>query len=135
MCIRDSYKIAREIADWKRHIRRQWSDISVVSYTQPDASIVISPENELKSEVVLNLGDIKPEEIGVEMLFVTSDRKGKLHIRENIKFSLVEYNDGVARYHASILPERTGMYQVATRIYPKNALLPHRQDFPLVKWL
>ena len=133
--IADDYDLARKIADWKKRIRRQWTDISVVSYTQPEASIVISPDNELKSDVVLNLGDIHPSEIGVEMLFVTSDCKGKFHIRENVEFSLVEYNDGVAHYHASILPERTGMYQVATRIYPKNDLLPHRQDFPLVKWL
>jgi phosphorylase/glycogen(starch) synthase len=50
-------------------------------------------------------------------------------------FDLVEYNDGVATFQASILPEVTGLYQVATRVYPKNADLPHRQDFPLVKWL
>ena len=47
----------------------------------------------------------------------------------------VEFKDGVAKYEASILPERTGMYQVATRMYAKNPLLPHRQDFELVKWL
>ena len=89
----------------------------------------------MQSEVVLNLGDILPEEVGVEVLFVTSDRKGRLHIQEKCEFSLVECIDGVAKFQASILPERTGMYQVATRIYPKNALLPHRQDFALVKWL
>ena len=44
-------------------------------------------------------------------------------------------SDGVATFQASILPEVTGLYQVATRVYPKHADLPHRQDFPLVKWL
>lgn len=133
--VADDFKLAREIADWKKHVRRQWQNLEVVSYTQPDASLVLSEDNELKADVVLNVGDINPEEIGVEMLFVSSDAKGKLHINDNIELGLVESNDGVAHYHASILPERTGMYQVATRVYPKNRLLPHRQDFPLVKWL
>ena len=133
--VADDYKMAREIADWKLRMTRMWNDISVVSYTQPESSYTLSEENPLRGAVVLNLGDIKPEEIGVEMLFVTTDRKGKMHIQDVFEFELKEYNDGVASFQTAILPERTGMYQVATRIYPKNALLPHRQDFGLVKWL
>ena len=133
--VADDYKMAREIAEWKLRMTRMWSDISVVSYTQPESSYTLSEENLLRGAVVLNLGDIKPEEIGVEMLFVTTDRKGKMHIQDVFEFELKEYNDGVASFQTAILPERTGMYQVATRIYPKNALLPHRQDFGLVKWL
>ena len=133
--VADDYKVAREIAAWKKRISRQWQNLEVVSQTQPEASYTLSDGALMHSEVVLNLGDILPEEVGVEVLFVTSDRKGRLHIQEKCEFSLVECIDGVAKFQASILPERTGMYQVATRIYPKNALLPHRQDFALVKWL
>ena len=131
----DDFKLAREIAAWKKRISRQWQNLEVVSYTQPEASYTLSGGALMQSEVVLNLGDILPDEIGVEMLFVTSDRKGRMHIQEKCEFSLADFNDGVATFKASILPERTGMYQVATRVYPKNALLPHRQDFALVKWL
>ena len=133
--VADDYKVARKIAAWKKHISRQWQNLEVVSVTQPEASYTLSGGALMNIEVVLNLGDILPEEIGLEVLFVTSDRKGRLHIQEKCEFSLVECVDGVAKFRASILPERTCMYQVATRIYPKNALLPHRQDFALVKWL
>jgi len=133
--VADDFKLAREIAAWKKHIGRQWKNLEVVSYTQPEASYTLTDGTLLKSEVKINLGDLLPEEIGVEILFVSSDRKGRLHIQEKCEFSLVDFSDGVATFQASILPERTGMYQVATRIYPKNALLPHRQDFALVKWL
>ena len=131
----DDFAKAREIALWKKEVRRGWDNLSVVSYTQPAASYSLSPDNELKAEVVLNLGDLKPEDIGVEMLFTTSDRKGRLHLNSLFEFSLVDFNDGVATFQASILPEVTGLYQVATRVYPKHVGLPHRQDFPLVKWL
>lgn len=133
--VADNYKVAREIAAWKKHVRKEWNDIAVVSYTQPDSAYELSPSKELKAEVVLNIGSLNPEDIGVEMLFATSDNKGKLHIQNKTDFQVVEVHDGVVKYQASILPERTGMYQVATRIYPKNPLLPHRQDFGLVRWL
>ena len=103
---------------------------------KPDsANEDISLGKEFKSEVVLNIGDLKPEEIGVEMLFATTDSKGKLHISSIAEFSPVSLNDGVATYQAVITPEVAGLYQVAARIYAKNDLLPHRQDFELVKWL
>jgi len=131
----DAYAKAREIAAWKRKVRIGWNSISVVSYTQPAASYTLSPENEFKAQVSLRVGELSPEDIGVEMLFTTSDRKRRLHIQEKSELKLISFEDGVATYEASILPERTGMYQVATRVYPKNDLLPHKQDFPLVKWL
>ena len=131
----DNDKVAREIAQWKDLVLADWNNIRIVSYTQPDASYSLSAENTLKSEVVLDLGRLKPEDIGVEMLFTVSDEKGKLHLQAVNEFSLVSYENGKATYQVEVLPERTGMYQVGTRIYPKNPLLPHRQDFPLVKWL
>ena len=131
----DNEKVAREIAQWKHLVLDEWNNIRIVSYTQPDASYSLSADNTLKSEVVLDLGRLKPEDIGVEMLFTVSDEKGKLHLQAVNEFKLVSYENGKATYQVEVLPERTGMYQVGTRIYPKNPLLPHRQDFPLVKWL
>jgi phosphorylase/glycogen(starch) synthase len=51
------------------------------------------------------------------------------------EYKLENYENGVATYKVELVPERTGMYQVGTRIFPKHPDLPHRQDFPLVKWL
>lgn len=107
----------------------------IVSYTQPNASYTLSDKNKLESEVVIDLGRLKPEDIGVEMLLTSADAKGQLHIQEVFNYELVSYENGVATFKTSVLPERTGMYEVGTRVYPKNAELPHRQDFPLVKWL
>ena len=48
---------------------------------------------------------------------------------------MVEFKDGVAKYEVNVLPEKTGAYEVCCRVFAKNALLPHRQDFECVKWL
>jgi len=131
----NSCKLVREIAAWKNLMSSEWNNIRILSFTQPDSSYVLSSETQLTSEVVLDLGRIKPEDIGVEMVFTTLDAKGKMNIQETCDFQLNSYENGVARFSASILPDKTGMYQIGTRIYPKNPFLPHRQDFPLLKWL
>ncbi len=131
----DGAKAARELAAWKRMVLSEWDNIRIVSCSQPDASYVLSQNDMLKSRVQLDLGRLKPEDIGVEILFTSQDSKGELHIQEVAELELVSYENGVATYFTEILPEHTGMYQVAKRIFPKSSGLPHRQDFPLVKWL
>ena len=38
-------------------------------------------------------------------------------------------------FEATLAPRQAGLYKSAVRMYPKNSLLPHRQDFCYVKWL
>ena len=135
MLAADDYLKARELAAWKKGVADAWPNLKVISRTTPNASYVLSPSKMLESEIVLDLAGLSPEDIGVEIIFATSDKKGELHIQEKFDYSLAKVEEGVATYKVYVLPERTGMYQVGTRIYAKNALLPHRQDFPLVKWL
>ena len=131
----DGAKVAREIAAWKQNVLSEWDNIRIVSCSQPDPSYVLSQNDMLKSRVVLDLGRLRPEDVGVEILFTTQDAKGEMHVQEVDELQMTSFENGVATYEAALLPEHTGMYQVAKRIFPKNPLLPHRQDFPLVKWL
>ena len=134
--VANDFAEAREIAAWKKKLRREWHNVEVVSAQIPDGNSdnVIIGDN-FPAEVVLNIGDLNPEEIGVEILFATTDNKGRLHIQERYEFTPVEAADGTAKYCAAINPDRSGLYQVAGRIYAKNAKMPHRQDFELVRWL
>ena len=131
----DSCAKAREIAEWKNRVADAWPGIRILSHTVPAASYALSQDNPLESEVVVDLGGLSPEDIGVEIIFSTADKKNVLHIQEKADYSVVNFENGVATYHCSMIPERTGMYQVGVRLYAKNDLLPHRMDFPLVKWL
>ena len=135
MLTADSNAKVREIAAWKEKVSKAWPEIKVLSYTSPEASYDLTQNNKLTSEVVLDLAGLNPEDIGVEMVFTTYDKNGKLSIQEVSQFVLCEFKEGIAKFKTQVLPEKTGMYQVGTRIFAKNGLLPHRQDFPLVEWL
>ena len=131
----DDFQVAREIAAWKKHVRRNWDDVQVVSRTEPQASYDISEKNPLHSEIVLNLGDLLPEHVGVELVFAQTDIHGNLHIDQVNELQVVETQDGTARYAVDVMPATTGAYQVGLRIFAKHPLLPHRQDFECVKWV
>ncbi len=133
----DGFKAAKELSAWKKKVMDAWPEIRIKYFEAPAASYVLSPKNAYKSDVIVDLAGLKPEEIGFELLLATLDKKGRLHIQEKFDYEVKVKNDkeGNAHYHVSVVPERTGMYQVGVRMYPKNGLLPHRQDFPLVRWL
>jgi phosphorylase/glycogen(starch) synthase len=134
--VADDFAEARDIAAWKKRLRREWKNVEIVSVDAPNGNTEhVALGSDYKAEVILNIGDLQADEIGVEVLFATYDKKGKLHIQERYEFTPVECTDGRAKYVASINPDRSGLYQVAGRIYAKNAKLPHRQDFELVRWL
>ena len=134
--IADDFKVAREIASWKKRLRRVWGQVEVMSISKVDSSAGnISVGHEYNCDIVLNIGELEPEEVGVEIIFASVDAKNEMHIIKKCDCVPVEHNDWIVRYSAEIVPEVTGMYQCAGRIYAKNPLLPHRQDFELVKWL
>jgi len=130
------FAMAREIADWKKKMRREWPMIEVVSTSNVDnVSGALLLNNEYKAEITLTVGEIDPQDIGIELLLAEHNRKGKLCIKEVFEYKLKECKDGVATYKCKIVPDKTGAYQSALRMYAKNKQLPHRQDFELVRWL
>lgn len=129
----DDFRVAKEIGAWKLQMMTEWPAIEVESVVKPDSSTALM--NEFHSEVVLKINKLQPQDVGVEILFATVDNKGKMHIQQTIQYECTDFHDFVAKYEADILPDHSGTYQVAVRMYPKNPMLPSRQDFNLVRWL
>lgn len=134
--IKDDFKFAREMAQWKKRVRKEWPFIEVVDYIKPDyskADIILG--DKYHAEVALSIGDLKPEDIGVEMIIAENGTDSVTNIRDVYEFEFKEFSKGIARYSCTIMAESAGAYNIAGRIYAKNAGLAHRQDFDLVKWL
>jgi len=126
---------ARELAAWKEHILQVWNNIRIVELTQPEERYVYSEVNTICFEVKADLAGLSPEDIGFEILFTSKDAKGCAHISEKIEYGYVGTTDGIAEYRVSVIPQKTGAYDMAIRMFPKHPDLPHRQDFPIVRWL
>ena len=126
---------ARELAAWKIHVRREWENVQLVSRSEPATSYDLTLAKPYHSQMTLQLGDLTPKEVGLELVLAQVDAHGKVHIVEVQEFKAKEFKDGVAKYKVDMFPEKTGAYLAGTRVFAKHPLLAHRQAFECVKCL
>jgi len=135
--IDNEYELVEKITTWKNNIFKRWEQVEVVSAKQLDISKQqVFLGQEYKGEVILNINGIDPDDIGVEMVvseIIIGEERARIISKQEMCFT--GYNDGLARYEVSIVPQLSGTFDYGFRIYPKNELLPHRLDFNLVKWV
>lgn len=132
--VADNCKMAKELAQWKRLMRREWPLIEISSRTKISNNTLVLG-SEYKVEIQLTIGELNPEYIGIELVLAAPGKKGKLTVKEIFEYKVKEHKDGMATYVCDVVPDRAGAYQLAVRMYAKHPDLPHRQDFELVKWL
>jgi alpha-glucan phosphorylase-like protein len=133
---RDNYAAATEYADWKQEMRDKWHEIKLEKLMVPDgAGTPLTLEDNFSTEVTIYTNGIQPENLGVEILLGKKEQ-GKV---DKIVFSkemiLMDVKNQSARFAVDIPPFQAGSYHYAFRIFPKHKLIPHRQDFCLVKWV
>jgi phosphorylase/glycogen(starch) synthase len=135
--VKDEFELAKDLSSWKKKVFRSWESIEVLSVKTPDVTkeeIIVGQD--YKCEVALDLNELDPSDVGVEFLMVEmiSDKKHiKLYDRK--EFQLAGVSGHTAIYEVTFQPYRTGAFEFGIRMFPKHPALPHRQDFPLVKWL
>ncbi len=131
----DDFAKAKEIAAWKETVAQRWDTISVVSANKTET--VNQGQFETgKSYDVEYVIDEKglDDAIGVEMVVVGSDADGNDKLMKVIPLELVKRDGNLYTFRGSVKNDFAGSFKVAYRMYPKNADLPHRQDFCYVKW-
>lgn len=133
----NDYKLVKEIAAWKKRVRSGWESIEVVELKQPDViREAVSLGQSYKSEIILDLNELSPEDIGVELVMadlIDGENKPTISFKEEYKLDKVE--NRLAYYKIEITPNRPGVFEFGIRIFPKNEHLPHRQDFNYLRWI
>ncbi|HBF89440.1 MAG TPA: alpha-glucan family phosphorylase [Bacteroidales bacterium] len=133
---KDNYELAKKITAWKKNIIRGWKSIEVISVNLPEASTKpLLLGDKFRAEVVLNLHELSVNDIGMELVF---GRKVMDEVTQALwieKFELIETNKGLSKYVCEFNMKKSGVYDYSLRIFPTNELLPHRQDFNLLRWI
>ena len=123
------------IAQWKETVAERWDAISVVSketgflndggMTGEKVKIrYVIDEQGLDNAVGLELVTLKPDSD-------TSDRR----VYSVHEFKMTGHEGNHYTFELVVAPEHAGSFKTCVRMFPKNAKLPHRQDFCYVKWL
>ena len=129
----NDYALVKSISNWKKRMLHFWDKIKIVDVELPDsetAELIVG--NEYLTEIKIDLGEINPEHIGVEIVVIDKTRKDT--IEETIPLKLEKTEGTTAVFRRIIRPEKSGIFNYSFRIYPKHPILPHRQDFSLTMW-
>ncbi|MDR0694285.1 MAG: alpha-glucan family phosphorylase [Prevotellaceae bacterium] len=133
--VSDDYAPAAKLAEWKKKVRREWGPIELVATDHDISNLMPALGNASSMNISVFIGELNPEDVGVELVIAQQEKNDRYKMLTTLEFSLVSCENGVAKYHLDMVPDVPGMFFMARRIYAKNPDLPHRQDFPLVKWI
>ena len=129
--------IPKELALWKHRILSEWKGIKVVEYDFPDINREeFRVGHSYTGKVLLDLGKLSAEEIGVEMVHTRGGDGDEPRIFVGTEdFECTRIDGSLAEYTFVQNVDETGVFDIGFRIYPKHELIPHRMDFPVVRWI
>ena len=129
----DNNKLAKDIAQWKEAVAERWDAINVVSsnWDIPATGAMTGVEYTVK--FVVNEQGLD-DAIGMEIVSVHTDENGEERIFSVRPLEVVGREGNNYTFEGKFELSNAGNYKTAVRMFPKNANLPHRQDFCYVKW-
>ncbi len=131
-----NYEMTRHIASWKRKVMRGWDSIEVISMKVPDSNQKpLQLGESFKAEIILDLNELSGTDIGIEVLFgkKINDEVKEPSFKEEMTLAKSEKN--IVSFICDIPINQAGVYDFVFRLFPRSPLLPHRQDFNLVRWI
>ena len=131
----NNYAKAKELAAWKEEVVAKWDSIEVVSCEKTEELVKGSLESG-KEYTITYVIDEKglDDAIGLELVTTYTAQDGKQHVYSVAPFEVVKKEGDLYTFQATHKLENAGSFKVAYRMFPKNAELPHRQDFCYVRW-
>ncbi|HUW05727.1 MAG TPA: alpha-glucan family phosphorylase [Williamwhitmania sp.] len=132
----NDFRMAKELASWKKRVSRSWDDIEVLGVKQFElAHETIVVGQKYCATVELDVHDLSPEDIGVELVVADPIENDKITIKYKQEFELTHMEGTKASYTLVMMPTEPGTFEAGIRIYAKHPNLPNRMDFSLVRWI
>ncbi len=124
---------ARDIVAWKEEVASKWDSIQILSSNFDENHMGASRSGD-KYDIVVQI-DTKGlgDSLGVELVYYKEEH-GESKYEGRQELSVVNRDGNVYTYELKGSHKEAGTFKYALRMYPKNPVLPHRQDFAYVRW-
>ena len=134
--VENNYRMAREMAAWKRKVSAAWDNVKILNVQRVELdNEAIFVDKKYLYEVTLDVANLRAEDLGVELVVAKQIEAGEpVNVVATKPLAIKNVNGQEVTFSIDYTPARTGSFDVALRVYPKNDRLPHRMDFALVKW-
>lgn len=130
----NEYRLAKDIAVWKEAVAERWDAIHVVS---KDESMLNGAQTGVKYTLKYVIDEQGLDDaVGLELVVLKPDAdKSDRRVFAVHEFKMTGHEGNNYTFELNVEPDHAGSFRSCVRMFPKNANLPHRQDFCYVKWL
>ena len=129
------YQLAKDIALWKETVAERWDSIEVVSRNAKGFDDGAETGKSYTIQYVINEQGLN-DAVGLELVSLKNDQDPSDRRINFIKpFKMVKKEGNNYTFECEFSTSMAGNWKACVRMFPKNDLLPHRQDFCYVKWL
>jgi len=126
-------RLAKDIAQWKETVAERWDSINVVESNFDSLHNAVTGKVTTLTYTIDEQG--LQDAVGLEFVMIKSNPTDDVTIHKVLPFKLVNTDGNLYTFQLDFDASDAGAFKCAVRMYPKNDLLPHRQDFSYVKWL
>jgi glycogen phosphorylase len=122
-----------DFAEWRKRLEASWRGVQIKSVEIPTQSVKVGNEMKVHADVVL--GNLKPEDVRVQLYFGPLNTDGSISDEGNaIDMSVQEQADGHYKYVAQVSYNTSGDRGISVRVVPKHEYLPSPFQPGLIAW-
>ncbi|MCL6591174.1 MAG: alpha-glucan family phosphorylase [Firmicutes bacterium] len=109
----------KELMAWKRRIQANWSQVEISKTVDGSRGNKLEVGEELLLQAAVNLGNLKPEDVRVEIYYGMIDNEGSIIEGEKIILNSHQgQGEGIYLYQGAIPCRQSGRYGYNVRVYP-----------------
>ena len=128
--------LAAEVARWKEKVKINWNEIHLIDLKTPESELnTLKIGDVFHAEVKVFLGNLKPEEVSLEVLFTRLKQHSEIETFFKCDLKCIDFKDGTALYTVDLPITTPGVWDYAFRLAPNHPKLAYKTLFPLLKWL
>ena len=127
----DKQKPAVELDSWRNKINKNWNSVKVLNIKNSNSDISIGEC--LTIEAQIELGQLAPEDVSVEVYYGSVDEYGSIK-NGNFKEMNANGQDKYYVYKADVPADRTGRQGYTVRVIPVHPLLGNKYEMGLITW-
>jgi len=127
---------AKQLSQWKGRLREQFANVRVESVTDDmEVSGGAHVGRDIHVEAVVNLGELDPQDLQVELYHGALDEDGQLSEGKAVPMRQVgNAQDHRVQYEVELPCAHSGRSGYTVRILPNHEMLPDSREMAMIRW-
>ncbi len=130
----NSYQAGKDLAHWKEKMFKHWADLKINS-VDVSAPEDINVNQSIAVKSLINLGNLEPHDIQVELYKGSIDTNGKITDADTAVMTYQgKDSTGNSLYTSEIAYSASGLQGLSLRVLPHNPHLSNPYELGLIQW-